>query len=508
MVAAADGAASKPAEELARPTSANDSKAWTTNQGAPVQSNMHSETVGSRGPILLEDYHLQEKLANFHRERIPERVVHARGMAAKGYFEVTHDVTDLTYADFLSEVGKRTDLTVRFSTVVHERGSPETMRDVRGFSIKMYTNEGNFDWVGNDIPVFFIRDGIKFVDLVHSLKPSPKKHLQEGWRVLDFLSHHPESCNILTYLLGDEGIPADYRHMNGFGVHTFKFVTKDGKETYFKWHWITKQGEKYMTNEEADSKGSGPVKPVTATTDLYDAIEAGDYPQWDLYIQTMDPAIEDTLDFDPLDSTKIWPEDQFPLRPVGKMVLDRNVDNFFTDAEMVAFNPGVLVPGVLPSADKLLQSRIFSYSDAQRYRLGANYLTLPINQPRNKHHNNHYDGLMNTVHRTEEIDYFPSRNNQTVDGAIRGPAFSQNTLQGEPKKTMINKENNFAQPGDRIRGFTPDQRARFIENLEMWMTEPKTTDEVRGIWYDYWSRCDANFGAELKAKVEASLKEA
>jgi catalase len=344
------------------------------------------------------------------------------------------------------------------------------------------------------------------VDLVHSLKPSPKKHVQEGWRVLDFLSHHPESCHILTWLLGDEGIPADYRHMNGFGVHTFKLVTQEGKETYIKWHWISKQGEKYLTNEEADSKGSGPVKPVTATTDLYNAIEEGDYPQWDLYIQTMDPATEDTLEFDPLDSTKTWPEDKFPLRPVGKMVLDRNVDNWFTDNEMVAFNPGVMPPGLAPSNDKLLQSRIFSYSDAQRYRLGANYLTLPINRPRTKYHDNHYDGFMNTVARTEEIDYFPSRNNATVDGAVRGPAWSQEVLHGERQKEMIKKENNFYQAGDRIRAFDKDQRARFIENLEMWLTEPKTTDEVRSIWYDNWTQCDAAFGAELKAKVQESLK--
>jgi catalase len=498
----------KSTPELARPASANDSKAWTTNQGAPVQSNMHSETVGARGPVLLEDYHLIERLAAFHRERIPERVVHARGMAAKGHFEVTHDVTNLTYADFLSEVGKKTDLTVRFSTVVHERGSPESMRDVRGFSVKMYTNEGIWDHVGNDIPVFFIRDGIKFVDLVHSLKPSPKKHVQEGWRVLDFLSHHPESCHILTYLLGDEGIPADYRHMNGFGVHTFKLVTQEGKETYIKWHWISKQGEKYMTNEEADAKGSGPKKPVTATLDLYEAIEAGDYPQWELLIQTMDPAIEDTLDFDPLDSTSLWPEDQFPLRPVGLMTLNKNVDNWFTDNEMVAFNPGVMPPGLLPSDDKLLQSRIFSYSDAQRYRLGANYLTLPINAPRNKHHNNHYDGAMNMVKRTEDIDYFPSRHTSTVDGAVRGPTMQQEKVKGPSKKMEIAKTNNFAQAGVRIRGFKPDQRERFIENIEMWMTEPKTTDEVRSIWYDYWSQCDVDFGAELKSKVEASLKEA
>eukprot|EP00208_Stichococcus_sp_RCC1054_P007127 CAMPEP_0206137762 /NCGR_PEP_ID=MMETSP1473-20131121/2828_1 /ASSEMBLY_ACC=CAM_ASM_001109 /TAXON_ID=1461547 /ORGANISM="Stichococcus sp, Strain RCC1054" /LENGTH=516 /DNA_ID=CAMNT_0053530991 /DNA_START=179 /DNA_END=1729 /DNA_ORIENTATION=+ len=484
------------------PSSRNDSSHWTDNQGHPVQSNFNSESLGSRGPLLLENYHLLEKLAQFHREKLPERIVHARGMAAKGVFEVTADVSDLTYADFLSEVGKKTDLTVRFSTVVHERGSPETMRDVRGFSVKMYTNEGVWDFVGNDIPVFFIRDGISFVDLVHCLKPSPKKHVQEGWRILDFLSHHPESCHILTWLLGDEGIPANYRQMNGFGVHTFKLVTQEGKETLIKWHWLTQQGEKYLTNEEADGTGSGPKKPVTATLDLYEAIEKGDFPKWTLSIQTMKPEEQCDLDFDPLDDTKTWPEDKFPLREVGVMTLNRNVDNWFNDNEVIAFNPGNLPPGLLASDDKMLQSRIFSYSDAQRYRLGANYLTLPINRPHNKMHQNHYDGLMNRTFRDEEVDYFPSRNNKVQDGAPRGPVLQQGQVDGQRKEEIIHKENNFQQAGERIRGFTEDQKKRFLENIMMWMADPKTTPEVRSVWLGFWNECDAAFGKEVREACE------
>lgn len=491
-----------------------DSAGWTTNTGAPVQSNDHSLTAGRRGPVLLEDYHLIEKLAQFERERIPERVVHARGMSAKGVFEVTHDVSDLTFADFLSEVGKKTELITRFSTVIHERGSPETMRDVRGFSVKLYTQQGNWDFVGNDIPVFFIRDGMKFVDLVHSLKPSPRRHLQEGWRILDFLSHHPESCGILTWLLSDEGIPADYRHMNGFGVHTFKLVNQHGQETYVKFHWVSKQGEQYLTNEEADAKGSGPMKPVTATVDLYDSIEDGDFPQWDLCVQTMDPAQENELDFDPLDATKTWPEDKFPLRPVGTMTLNANVSNWFNENEQVAFNPGVMPPGLGASNDKLLQSRIFSYSDAQRYRLGANYLTLPVNRPKCPYHNNHWDGTMQQTERTEEIDYFPSRNNKTHDDAAPGPIYSgtetqaeSQKVQGEPVKEMIKKENNFQQAGERIRAFDEGQLERFTENFMKWMSEAKTTPEVRRIWLGYWAEADAKFGAHLKSEVEkADLK--
>lgn len=486
-----------------RPNAAGSTKEWTDNQGHPVLSNEHSETVGSRGPVLLEDYHLLEKLGQFHRERTPERVVHARGMTAKGYFEVTHDVSDLTHADFLAEVGKKTPLAARFSTVIHERGSPETMRDVRGFSVKMYTEQGNWDFVGNDIPVFFIRDGITFVDLVHSLKPSPRRHLQEGRRILDFLASHPESAHILTWLLADEGIPANYRQMNGFGVHTFVLINKDGKDTFIKYHWITKQGEKYLTNEEADSLGSGPVKPVTATTDLYDAIEEGNFPKWDLFVQTMDPATQFDYDFDPLDSTKTWPEDKFPLRPVGTMVLDQNVDNWFQENESIAFNPGVMPPGLAPSDDKLLQSRIMSYSDAQRYRLGANYLTLPINRPRNKMHDNHWDGLMNTVVRKgDEIDYFPSHETGEVDGAVKGPVYQHEQLSAERTKEMIKKENNFAQAGDRIRAFSKDQRERFLENVMMWMSEAKTLPVVRSKWLHYWSQADADFGKELKAACD------
>lgn len=422
-------------------------------------------------------------------------------MAAKGVFEVTHDVSDLTYADFLSEVGKKTDLTVRFSTAVHERGSPESLRDIRGFSVKMYTNEGNWDFVGNDIPVFFIRDGISFVDMVHALKPSPKRHVQEGWRILDFFSHHPESCNTLTWLLADEGIPTNYRQMNGFGVHTFKLVTKQGKETLIKWHWLTEQGEKYMTNEEADNAGSGPTKPVTATLDLYDSIDEGNFPEWTLYVQTMTAEEAEGLEFDVLDDTKLWPKNRFPLRQIGKMTLNRNVDNWFNDNEVVAFNPGNMPPGLLPSDDKLLHSRIFSYPDAHRYRLGANYLTLPINRPHNKVTQNHYDGAMNTVFRDEEIDYWPSRHNVVTDGNVRGPVLQNRKVNGNRVQEMLPSD-DFKQAGDRIRSFDDGKKGRFMENLMMFLSEKKCSPVVRGIWLEYWCKCDSGFGKELKKEMD------
>jgi catalase len=351
-----------------RPSSQYDTPFWTTNQGAPVWNNNNSLSVGPRGPVLLEDYHLVEKLAQFDRERIPERVVHARGASAKGFFEVTHDISHLTCADFLRAPGVQTPVIVRFSTVIHERGSPETLRDPRGFAVKFYTREGNFDMVGNNLPVFFIRDGIKFPDMVHALKPNPKTHIQEPWRIMDFFSHIPEAMNMFTFLFDDIGIPSDYRHMEGFGVHTFKLITKAGKETYVKFHWKPTCGVKNLLEDEAIMVGG--ANHSHATQDLTDSIASGNFPEWKLMIQTMNPADEDKFDFDPLDDTKIWPEDLFPLQPVGRMVLNRNIDNFFAENEQIAFCPGVIVPGIYYSDDKMFQTRVFSYSDSQRHRLG------------------------------------------------------------------------------------------------------------------------------------------
>ncbi|CAN6461861.1 unnamed protein product [Victoria cruziana] len=390
-----------------RPSSAFNSPYFTTNSGAPVWNNNSSLTIGPRGPILLEDYHLVEKLANFDRERIPERVVHARGASAKGFFEVTHDISHLTCADFLRAPGVQTPVIVRFSTVIHERGSPETLRDPRGFAVKFYTREGNFDMVGNNFPVFFVRDGIKFPDMVHALKPNPKSHIQENWRILDFFSHHPESLHMFTFLFDDVGIPADYRHMDGSGVNTYTLINKAGREQYVKFHWKPTCGVKCLLDEEAVVVGG--TNHSHATKDLYDSIAAGNYPEWKLFIQTIPPEDVDKFDFDPLDVTKTWPEDILPLQPVGRLVLNRNIDNFFAENEQLAFCPGIVVPGVHYSEDKLLQTRIFSYSDTQRHRLGPNYLMLPANAPKCSHHNNHYDGFMNFMHRDEEVDYFPSR---------------------------------------------------------------------------------------------------
>jgi len=483
-----------------RPSSAYDAPFWTTNNGAPVFSNDHSLTAGPRGPILLEDYHLVEKLAQFDRERIPERVVHARGATAKGYFEVTHDVTSLTCADFLRSVGVQTPLITRFSTVVHSKASPETIRDPRGFAVKFYTREGNFDLVGNNFPVFFIRDGMKFPDLVHSFKPNPARGLQENWRMLDFLSHHPESCHMLTFLHHDVGIPLNYRTMPGFGVHTYIWINKSGKETYVKYHWIPKAGIKNLMDDEAVTVGG--TEHSHATADLYDQIASGGTAEWQLCIQTMDIADEDKFDFDPLDVTKTWPEGMFPLRPVGRMVLNRNPDNFFNENEQVAFCPGVTVPGITYSDDKLLQTRIFSYSDTQRHRLGPNYLTIPVNAPRCVFHNNHHEGFMNTTQRTEEVNYFPSRFDK-VRNADPYP-ISRRQISGTRTKTVIPKENNFKQAGDRFRSWSREEQQRFIERTAGWLNHPRASSEIRRVWLNYWAQVDSSLGASLAKIVKIS----
>lgn len=480
-----------------RPSSAFNTPFWTTNAGAPVYNNDSALTVGSRGPILLEDYHLVEKLANFERERIPERVVHARGASAKGFFEVTHDITHLTCADFLRAPGVQTPVIVRFSTVIHERGSPETIRDPRGFAVKFYTREGNYDLVGNNFPIFFIRDAMKFPDVIHAFKPNPKTNIQEYWRVLDFLSYHPESLNTFMLLFDDIGIPQDYRHIEGAGVHTYTLINKAGRVHYVKFHWRPTLGVKCLLEDEAIRIGG--TNHSHATKDLYDAIAAGNYPEWKFYIQTMDPKDEDKFDFDPLDTSKIWPEDIIPLQPVGRLVLNKNIDNFFAENEQLAFNPAHVVPGIYYSNDKMLQGRIFAYSDTHRHRLGPNYLQLPVNAPKCAHHNNHHEGSMNNIHRDEEVNYYPSRFDP-VRPAERFP-IPRDIISGLREQRVIEKENNFKQPGDRYRSWAPDRQDRCVRRWVEVLSDPRVTHEIRSIWVSYLSQADRSLGQKVSSRI-------
>lgn len=486
------------------PSESFDAEVWTTNYGAPVTNATSSLSVGSRGPLLLEDYHLIEKLAQFDRERIPERVVHAVGGSAKGYFECTADISHLTKLDCFREVGAKTPVIVRFSTVVHARGSPETLRDPRGFAVKFYTREGNWDLVGNNMPVFFIRDGIKFPDLVHAFKPDPATNQQELWRILDFLSHHPESSHMLSFLMDDVGIPLDYRHMPGFGVHTYKFMNHANKATYVKFHWKPTCGEESLLDEDAVIVGG--TNHQHAQLDLFNAIEEGDYPEWIMYIQTMEIEEEDKLDWDPLDVTKTWPEDQFPLLEVGRMVLNQNPETFFTENEMLAFCPSIMPPGIYPSEDKLLQTRLFSYTDTQRHRLGPNYLLIPVNAPKCRYHNNHFDGFMNPTRRSKEVNYFPS----SFDKAREAPSdvfpVPREKVVGRRVREVIKKENNFFQAGDRFRSWDRDRQDRFIGRIAPGLADPRTKEEVRKKWLGFWAECDRDLGRRMSSAVEALMK--
>jgi catalase len=368
----------------------------TTNQGSTVTDNQNSLTVGARGPVLLQDVHLIEKLAHFDRERIPERVVHARGAGAHGYFQVDRSMAALTCAQVFRDPSRQTPVFVRFSTVVGARGSADTVRDPRGFAVKFYTELGNYDLVGNNLPVFFIRDALKFPDMVHAFKPAPDTNIptssSANSRFWDFISLTPESIHMITWLFSDRGTVKSYRKMEGFGVNTYKWVSTAGKAVYVKYHWKPAAGIETIDRHEA-SRLAG-VDPDIATRDLHDTIASGGTVEFELHIQVMEIADELKQSFDPLDATKTWPEDTFPLMPVGKMVLNRNPENYFAEVEQAAFCPAAVVPGIELSADKLLQGRVFSYADTQRYRVGTNYLQLPINRPLVAVDNNQRDGAM------------------------------------------------------------------------------------------------------------------
>ena len=354
----------------------------TTDSGAPVTDNQNSRTAGPAGPVLMEDHHLIEKLAHFDRERIPERVVHAKGSGAYGYFEVLTNVTQWTRAKFLAPVGKRTEIFIRFSTVAGEKGSADTLRDPRGFAIKFYTEDGNYDLVGNNTPVFFIRDPLKFPDFIHSQKRDPYTNIQEPDNIWDFFSLSPEATHQFTILFSDRGIPASFRNMDGFGSHTFQWVNARGEVFWVKYHFKTDQGIKNLVADDA-ARIAG-IDADHHQRDLLRAIDRAEYPSWTLKMQIMPAADAAKYRFNPFDVTKVWSHRDYPLITVGRIVLNRNPENYFAEVEQAAFNPAHFVPGIGPSPDKMLQGRLFSYGDTHRYRLGANHMrTAGQPAPRN-----------------------------------------------------------------------------------------------------------------------------
>ena len=356
-----------------------DQNTLTNAAGVPIENNRVSKTAGARGPLLMEDYALLEKMAHFNRERVPERVVHAIGAGAYGKFTVTDDITHLTKAKLFSEVGKETEVFARFSTVAKSKGGSDIYRDLRGFSVKFYTEEGNWDMVGNGTPIFFMRDPMIFMDFIRSQKEHPESNWRQDEMWWDFWSQVPESLHQVMWLMGDRGAPQGWRHINGYGSHTFSFINDENKRTWVKFHFLTDQGIKNFTEEQWQHIQG--IEPRWATKDLFNAIDQGNYPSWTMHIQTMTDEQAADFKWDPFDLTKIWPHADFPLQRVGKFELNRNPENFFAEVEQAAFSPGNVPPGISWSPDRMLQARIMSYSDAHRYRLGVNYDTIPVNKP-------------------------------------------------------------------------------------------------------------------------------
>ena len=439
----------------------------TTNQGVPISNNQNSLTAGQRGPVLLQDVQFVEKIAHFDRERIPERVVHAKGAGAHGYFQVYKSMMPYTKAKFLQDPEKKTPVFVRFSTVTGGRGSADTVRDPRGFAVKFYTKEGNYDLVGNNLPVFFIRDAIKFPDMVHAFKGAPDNNMPSASsahnRFWDFISLTPESTHMITWLFSDRGTPKSFRMMEGFGVNTYVWVNDKGKAVYLKYHWKPKLGVQSFNRHEA-GKLAG-TDPDFLTRDLWEMIANNGEVEFELNVQLMDIADELHQDFDPLDATKTWPEDKFPLMLVGKMVLDRNPKNFFNEVEQAAFCPASIVPGIEFSADKLLQGRTFSYADTQRHRLGANYLQLPINRPIVPVNNNQRDGAMQSGEFSGPVNYEPSSLGR--DLPVEAPAGTprEYRVEGEVTRQKISITNDFAQAGERYRSLSKIDQEHLVDNL-------------------------------------------
>ena len=483
----------------------NQKKKLTTAFGIPVGDDQNSLTAGKRGPVLMQDVHLLEKLGHFDRERIPERVVHAKGAGAGGYFEVTADVRKYTKAKFLSEVGKRTEVFARFSTVGGEKGSADAERDPRGFAVKFYTEEGNYDFVGNNTPVFFIRDPLKFPDFIHTQKRNPATNCKDPDMFWDFLSLTPESIHQITILFSDRGIPATYRHMNGYSSHTFKWYNEKGKYFWVQYHFKTDQGIKNLNRQEAEIMRC--KDPDHATRDLYEAIERGDYPSWTLQMQIMTSEEAKDYRFDIFDITKVWPHTDFPPIEVGKLVLNRNPENYFAEVEQVAFCPGNLVPGIATSPDKMLQARLFSYHDTHIHRLGPNYHLIPVNRPKNAPEMSYQrDGFMRTDPNSGGgPNYWPnSFNGPEPDISAKEPPFE---ISGEADRYPYTHPNDdFVQAGNLYRDVMTDQdRENLIGNIVVHLSGAQKRIKLRQTALFF--KADPEYGRRVAEGLKLDVKE-
>lgn len=442
----------------------NDCPYQTTTAGAPIADNQNSLTAGPRGPTLLQDWQLLEKLAHQNRERIPERVVHAKGCGAYGTFTVTHDITRYTRARLFETIGKQTEMIGRFSTVAGEQGAADAERDVRGFALKFYTEQGNWDMVGNTTPVFFVRDAIKFPDFIHTQKRHPRTNLRSPTAMWDFWSQSPESLHQLTTLFSDRGLPIGVRHINGYGSHTYSFWNAAGERHWVKFHFKTQQGHKHWTNAEAEQI-VGRTRE-SAQEDLYGAIQRGEFPKWTMYVQLMPELDADKTPYNPFDLTKVWPHKDYPLVEVGVFELNRIPDNYFAEIEQLAFSPSNAVPGIGFSPDKMLQARIFSYPDSHRYRLGTHYEALPVNRPRCPVHHYHKDGPMRFAPNFPNADAFYEPN--SFGGPLANPEMAEPPLRisGDAARYDHREGNDdFGQPRALFNLFDAAQKQRLFGNI-------------------------------------------
>jgi catalase len=466
-------------------------KQLTTASGRPVGDNQNSLTVGPRGPVVFEDFQLFEKMAHFNRERIPERVVHAKGSGAHGHFTCTNpEMSKYTTAKVFSAVGKKTPTFLRFSTVGGEKGSADTERDPRGFALKFYTEEGNWDMVGNNTPVFFIRDPLKFGDFIHTQKRDPETNLKSPTMMWDFWSLSPESLHQVTILFSDRGTPDGYRHLDGFSSHTFSLINSKNELFYVKWHFKTKQGIRNFTREQADEiRGKD---PDYAQRDLFDAIQKKDFPKWRVCVQIMPEKEAETYSINPFDLTKVWPHKDYPLVEVGELVLDRNPENYFAEVEQAAFAPANIVPGMGYSPDKMLQGRLISYPDAHRYRLGVNYETLPVNKPQCPMQHYHRDGAMRA---DGNFGSAPNYEPNSFNGPVEDPAFRERprTITGAVDRHNHRLNNDdFTQPGNLFRLMLPDARKRLIGNIVGTMKSVPQAIQERQI--QHFLKADPDYG--------------
>jgi catalase len=482
----------------------NDKPVYTASNGCPVMDPNASQRVGENGPLLLQDFHLIDLLAHFDRERIPERVVHAKGAGAYGEFEVTDDITDLTSADMFSKVGKKTRALVRFSTVGGEKGSADTARDPRGFAIKFYTDEGNYDWVFNNTPIFFLRDPSKFPVFIHTQKRHPQTNLKDATMFWDYLSNNQESVHQVMHLFSDRGTPYSYRMMNGYSGHTYKFTKPDGSFRYVQIHLKTDQGNKTLNNDEAGKLAS--ENPDHNTQDLFDAIEKGDFPSWTVYVQVMTPEQAEKFKHSIFDLTKVWPQSEFPLRKFGKLTLNENPKNYFADIEQAAFSPSHLVPGVEPSADPVLQSRLFSYPDTHRHRLGVNYQQIPANCPLKVFSPFQRDGSMNvstnyggfpnyqsTFHPMEYKQVKPHETHEKWVGTATNFAWKVTDDDYEQANGLW-----------QVLGRTPGQQDNFVYNVASHLNAARP--EVREKTYGMFSKVNKDLGERIKKSTEEKVK--